>query len=494
MTSARKRRKTWVNFSVLLAVALLVFFPSFARLSQSGSPDPLVRFAAKLSPVLREEVAFLASNPQFDYGVPIIVKVNSDFFAQNADLHGHESSQISTKILRLIGGYTARLTGAQIKLLLSSEVVEYVTLDIPVRATSDASGGDDNGHPSPFLAAIGANQVHAAGYTGKGVTVAVFDSGIASHPDLDASRILAAVDFTSGTAILSPSSSDNYGHGTAVAGIIGGTGRKSDGAYAGVAPGAKFVDLKVVGEDGTGLTSNLIKAIEWAIENKDVYGIRIANLSLGHPPVESYKTDPLCQAVEQLVAAGIVTVASAGNLGKTSNYPKIWGAINSPANDPAVIAVYPVNTHGSATHTDDIATTYGSRGPSYLDNLFKPDLSAPGNRIPTLLAEGSRIHLDHAELQIDHYYINLSGASAATPFVAGTVALMLEANPDLNPNMIKLTLLFTAIKLEQLHILEQGNGLVNALTAVRLSEAIDMEKRRLTDVVPRKWFLDGEEV
>ena len=187
-------------------------------------------------------------------------------------------------------------------------------------------------------------------------------------------------------------------------------------------------------------------------------------------------------------------MASGGNLGKASEYPEIWGAINSPANDPSVITVYPMKTGGTATHRDDIATTYGSRGPTYLDGLFKPDLAAPGNKIPSLLASGSNISQGQPELQIDEYYITLSGSSMATPFVTGTIALMLEANPDLNPNIAKLILLSSAIKLQQPHALEQGNGLVNAFTAVRLAEAIDMETHQLTSAVSPQWFLDGETV
>ena len=255
------------------------------------------------------------------------------------------------------------------------------------------------------------------------------------------------------------------------------------------------MDLKVVGEDGSGLTSNLIQAIEWVIENKDLYDIRVANFSVGHPPLESYTTDPLNQAVQRLVESGVVTVASGGNLGKTSDYPEIWGAINSPANDPSVITVYPTKTGGTATHSDDTATTYGSRGPTYLDGLFKADLAAPGNKIPSLLADGSNISQGQPELQIDEHYITLSGSSMATPFVTGTIALMLEAtNPFLNPNITKLILLASAIKLQQPYVLEQGNGLVNAFTAVHLAKAIDMETHQLTASVSPQWFLDGQAV
>ena len=143
-------------------------------------------------------------------------------------------------------------------------------------------------------------------------------------------------------------------------------------------------------------------------------------------------------------------------MGKSADYPKIWGAISSPGNDPAVITVSPVNTQGTRTHSDDIATTYGSRGPTYVDGYFKPDLAAPGNAIGSLLALDSYLDLSYPELRIDSNYISLSGSSMATGYVSGTVALMLGANPNLTPRLVKTILLLSAIKLTQPHMLEQG--------------------------------------
>ena len=473
MRQIQDRSTRWILLSLLLAVTFLVItwqsnpstttagtnpvvlktesvasqdasfrteFSSSAKLDGARSQDLLASLSHKLSPALRDQISFLLSNPQLDHDIPVIVRVNPDLWAQNAELEGNEFSKGNNKALSLINSYMTRLPAAQIKLLLESGAIEYITLDAPIRVvepvTMDAPSGVHPSSPwaepnheirNPFLETIGADQL--GGYTGKGVTVAVFDSGINRHPDLDPSRILAAVDLTSGPPVFSEGHSDQYGHGTAVAGIVGGTGQESRGAYAGPAPEVSFVDLKVVGDDGSGLTSNLIQAIEWVIENKDLYDIRVANFSVGHPPLESYTTDPLNQAVRQLVESGVITVASGGNLGKASEYPEIWGAINSPANDPSVITVYPMKTGGTATHSDDTATTYGSRGPTYLDGLFKPDLAAPGNKIPSLLASGSNIFQGHPELQIDEHYITLSGSSMATPFVTGTIALMLEAKP-----------------------------------------------------------------
>ena len=286
---------------------------------------------------------------------------------------------------------------------------------------------------------------------------------------------------------------DQYGHGTAVAGIIGGTGRM--GTPTGVAPGVQFVDVKVVGPDGIGSTSHLIKAIEWVLENRDQYEIRLANMSLGHPPLESYRKDPLCQAVRRMVSAGIVTIVSAGNLGRTENYPKLWGSITTPGNEPSVITVSAIDTMGTLTHSDDEATAFSSRGPTYKDNLFKPDISAPGKKVSTLLRSGSWIERNHPELRLGQHYGVLSGSSMTTAFAAGAAALMLQENPQLTPDLCKLMVLWTAIKLKLPNMLEQGNGLLNVHAAVGLAQAIDLKYRRLQPPsTSLEWMNAGERV
>ena len=261
-----------------------------------------------------------------------------------------------------------------------------------------------------------------------------------------ASTTFVSVDFTSGAAELNSTYNDGYGHGTHVSGVIGARGSLSSGQYAGVAPGVEFLHVKVIDDSGAGYTSNLIAAIGWLIANKDTYNVRVANLSVGHPAIESFETDPLCQAVRNLVAAGIVTVVSAGNLGKASGYPELWGGITSPGTEPSAITVGAINTKGTVTHPDDVATTYSSRGYSMPDGLFKPDLVAPGNDIVSLKADGSDIATNNPGLVIDANHMSLSGTSMSTALVSGVAALMLEANPALNPNLVKSILLLTAAR------------------------------------------------
>ena len=170
------------------------------------------------------------------------------------------------------------------------------------------------------------------------------------------------MDFTSGEAVVTDRNQDEFGHGTHVAGLIAGDGRSSGGLYRGVAPGASLIDVKVLGDDGSGRVSHLIAAIEWVTERRREPDVRVANFSISTPAFEPFFEDPLCEAVKSMALAGITVVASSGNLGKLEGYPEIWESITSPGTSPYAITVYPLNHKGTADRRDDIATTYGSRG------------------------------------------------------------------------------------------------------------------------------------
>src|SRR5262249_39920991 len=161
-----------------------------------------------------------------------------------------------------------------------------------------------------------------------------------------------------------------------VAGIVAGN---DTGDYAGIAPGAHIVSLRVLGADGSGDTSDVINAIDWAVENKAQYALRIINLSLGHPVFESYRDDPLCQAAQSAVKAGMVVVAAAGNMGRTEDGRPIGSGVISPGNSPAALTVGALNTKATAQRSDDVMASYSSRGPTYIDGVLKPDIAAPGN-------------------------------------------------------------------------------------------------------------------
>src|SRR5204862_1036211 len=201
-------------------------------------------------------------------------------------------------------------------------------------------------------------------------------------------------------------------HGTHVASIAAGSGVVASGAYLGVAPAAKIINLRVLDSQGLGATSTVLAGLDWVMQNRNnpAYNIRVVNLSLGTPSVDSYLYDPLCQAVRRLVDAGIVVVAAAGNQGKDAQGSKLYGLIHSPGNDPSVITVGASNTFGTDARNDDTMTTYSSRGPTrsfwtdasgvnHHDNLIKPDLVAPGNKIVS--AEASNCQLIKSYPQMD---------------------------------------------------------------------------------------------
>jgi serine protease AprX len=331
---------------------------------------------------------------------------------------------------------------------------------------------------------IGARPVQSGlGLTGAGVGVAILDSGIASwHDDLTNrtstlypygdQRVSAFVDFVNGQ--IAPY--DDEGHGTHVAGIIAGNGFDSLGQKAGVAPDASLVVLKVLDANGGGTISNIIAAFDWIVANHTQYNIRVVNASVGATIHESYWTDPLTLAAKRVVDAGVAVVAAAGNRGKNAAGLEQFGGITAPGNAPWVITVGASSTNGTPDRADDVVAGFSSRGPTYRDWSAKPDLVAPGVGTVSLAAPHSTFSSTKAQFLLpgsvstaDLPYLALSGTSMAAPVVAGTIALMMQANPALTPNMAKAILEYTAQPDPILRGLVQGAGFLNTLGAVRLA-------------------------
>ena len=344
------------------------------------------------------------------------------------------------------------------------------------------------GHNNRTSVSVGARAAQQQwGYDGAGVGVAVIDSGISGwHDDLSyqgnstkvrvvgGQRVTGFVDFVNDRL----QAYDDNGHGTHVAGIIAGNGYDSYGAHAGIAPAAHLVSLKVLDQHGGGVISDVIAAFEWAITNRAAHNIRVINLSVGARITESYETDPLTLAAKRAVDAGIVVVAAAGNLGqKTVNDEKLtqYGSITAPGNAPWVLTVGAYSTEGTLSRWDDKIAPYSSRGPAALDFEAKPDLVAPGTGIVSLSDPASEFYLTKSAYLLkgsrgnpSRPYLSLSGTSMASPVVAGTVALMLQANPSLKPNLVKAILQYTA-QTRHYDALTQGAGFLNAQGAVELA-------------------------
>jgi serine protease AprX len=224
-----------------------------------------------------------------------------------------------------------------------------------------------------------------------------------------------------------------------VAGIVGGRARpdRDDGRYVGVAPDVALIDVDVSGEDGSARISQVIAGIEWVVEHRDAYRIRVLNISLLSAAAESYRTSLLDAAVELAWLKGIVVVVAAGNGGpETALFP--------PANDPFALVVGATDDQGTLSPDDDRPVWFSSYGRTQ-DGVARPDLVAPGRRIVSVLSDrDAPLARRFPDRVVDGRYIRLSGTSAAAPVVSGVVAQLLQLRPALMPDQVKWLLLRTA--------------------------------------------------
>jgi serine protease AprX len=377
------------------------------------------------------------------------------------------------KRLRTYNGQVVELSDAQLKRLAKHPAVLSIHHDRPIRK-----------HNNRTAVTTGARTAQLAyGYTGAGIGVAVVDSGVSAwHDDLMGpgvypygnQRVAKFVDFVNGQTV----PYDDNGHGTHVAGTILGNGHDSYGLKAGMAPGAHLIALKVLDSNGNGTISNIIAALDYAVANKDTYNIRVMNLSIGASIQESFMTDPLTLAAKRAADAGIVVVAAAGNIGRNSQGQTQYGGITAPGNAPWVLTVGASSSMGTVNRTDDEIARYSSRGPTYLDYTAKPDLVAPGTGTISLADPMSLFFTLKSQFLVGGYvptthapYLSLSGTSMAAPAVAGSVALMLEANPALTPNLVKAILQYTAQVHPDYDGLTQGAGFLNTMGAIEMARA-----------------------
>lgn len=372
---------------------------------------------------------------------------------------------------QLAGAAALEVTRAEFEALARDTSISHISRDLPVIAdmavTNKVTRAESVWAGTSGLLGIGST----SGYKGSGIGVAVIDSGIAAHSAVG-SRVVARVNFVSNEPGVS---GDPFGHGTHVAGMIGGANLKTTSAFSGgSAPAVRFIDVRVLGRTGMGYTSDVLAGIDWAIANRTTYGIRVINLSLGHPVAESFKTDPLCLAVERAVKAGIVVVASAGNYGMTSTGAPVLGGITSPGNSPAALTVGAIDTAGTADRSDDTVAPYSSKGPTAIDLAIKPDVVAPGTRIVSLEAAGSYISKTYPQWHVagtgNNAYLRLSGTSMAAAVVSGGVALLLNAEPSLSPAQIKVVMQTGARFIPSAGLIGGGTGGVDFAQSLKIAQ------------------------
>jgi serine protease AprX len=383
----------------------------------------------------------------------------------------------------IVDSLAAFLTPEEIQALGDAAFVEQIVADNLVHGF-DVAGGMDVTNLTIGLGNVASPE--NGGPTGSGVTVAIVDSGVAVNTDLAASRIVGWKDFVDGR----PAPYDDAGHGTFVAGLIAGDGSASlpleSGGYAttqfrGVAPGANIVGVKVLDEVGQGRASALIAGIAWTIAHKDDYGIRVLNVSIGGNPVASVSRDPVATAVRAAWRSGIAVVCAAGNEGDFGS-----GGILSPGNDPFVLTVGATDTGQTADPSDDSVAKYSSMGPTLFDEIAKPDLVAPGNKLVSLRTTGSYLDVNFSENVIplvryaptapegtESNYLMLSGTSASAPVVAGAVALMIGQDPSLTPDDVKVRLMGTADPVAGANRNQQGAGTLDLDEALASTSRAD---------------------
>jgi serine protease AprX len=342
--------------------------------------------------------------------------------------------------LPIIDGLAVRLSAAEARALAGDAHVEHVSVNAGVKP----QGYDSKSLATAYPASVAAEKAWGGNITGKGVGVAVIDTGIAgSMPDFRGadgnSRVVA-------TAVTNPkavTSGDAYGHGTHVAGIIAGDGTQRSaldpvrGRYVGIAPEASLISVKASDELGGATVLDVIYGLQFVVDRKEELNIRVVNLSLESTVQESYKTDPLDAAVESAWFNGIVVVAAAGNHGATAE-----AANYAPGNDPFVITVGGVDDAGTKVLNDDVPADWSSVGRTQ-DGFAKPEIMAPGAHIVSTLAPGSAFTGLCPTCIVDGSYIRAGGTSMAAPVVSGVVALTLQKHPEWTPDQVKAVLMKT---------------------------------------------------
>jgi serine protease AprX len=382
--------------------------------------------------------------------------------------------------LPIVNGFSARVPRSALGSLRSLPFIASVTLDSVVRAQGASySPASDTGSLVNTTLITGAQAYWKAGYTGKGVDVALIDSGVVPVDGLTVpGKVVNGPDLSFESQAPSLGYLDSFGHGTHMAGIIAGrAGAAVQGSYVGdqtnflgMAPDSRIVSLKVADAHGATDVSQLIAAIDWVVQHKNDNGlnIRVLNLSYGTDSAQSYALDPLAYAAEQAWKAGIVVVAAAGNAGWVQHV----GSMTDPATDPFVIAVGAEDTMGTNSTTDDVVASFSANGSS----SRMPDVTAPGVHIVSLRDPGSLIDQTYGRTgYVTDGLFRGSGTSQAAAVVSGAAALIIQQRPSITPDQLKSLLVQTATTpFQSSSKFSRGGGEINltaALTAATPTKA-----------------------
>jgi len=374
-----------------------------------------------------------------------------------------------TSQLHIINGVGALLSPQAYTALLAEPAVKQVSPNEAVEASKDSFHGNWGTPATDYPDLTGADLVWQEGVSGNNIAVAVLDTGIAMHPGLlmdvwgRPRHIVAWVDMVGKRR----TPHDQNGHGTHIAGAIANTQFGRDGEWNGMAPGIDLVGVRVLDDNGAGTYEKIIQGLQWVIEKKDRYNIRVVNLSLWANPTSAYWADPLNVAVTRAWAEGLVVVTVAGNGGPDPM------TVAVPGNNPYAITVGAFTDNYTVEDwSDDYITPFSASGPT-LDGFVKPDLIAPGAHIVSTMFPGSYVVRQHAASWVFGTYFSRAGTSQAAAITSGAAALILARNPDLTPDEVKYRLTATALPWvtedgSDVHysMWQQGAGRLNVYDAV----------------------------
>ncbi|MCK4314398.1 MAG: S8 family peptidase [Anaerolineae bacterium] len=400
------------------------------------------RVVALLALCVLLAVTLVSATPAASSSVRVIVQGTS---VSDAAAAVRANGGLVTAELSIISAVVAEVPQGCLSRLAETPGVVRVTQDRPVQA----SGGRERVDVE-FTKAVGATEVWDTGNLGADVTVAFLDTGIdptftnlRRPPNGRGNRILAYYDVLSGRLYKSRrllrSPRDLNGHGTHIAGIAGNSAyERRDGEYRGVAPAANLVAVRVLDETGVGTYADVIEGIQWVVDNKDTYNIRVLNISMYGTVFAPYWADPFNLATMAAWQAGIVVVACAGNDGPAPL------SVGVPGNTPYVITVGAfTDNYTPEDFGDDYIPPFSANGPT-LDAFVKPDVIAPGAHVISLMRRNTYLNKQYPENRVNSRYFRMTGTSMSTAVVSGIAALMLSEDPDLTPDEVKYRMTITA--------------------------------------------------
>jgi len=426
-----------------------------------------------------------------EYQLPEAEAVSYVVTGSNIDVVKTALAKIDAEVtheLGLINAAGARLTDRQGRSLRADPGIRQVFRDGRVKMAlahgNDKSGRKKKSFDSIFPSFIDADLLHQSGVTGKGIGIAVIDSGMWKQQNLVKNtrgevRLISYYDAIENELLDVGKRkkdwreiSDEHGHGTHITSVMANSSESRNsnghktGGYNGIAPDANLVVVKALNEEGKGTYLDVIRGIAYVVSNRERLNIRVLNISFGATPLSHYWQDPMNQAVMAAWDAGIVVVVSSGNRGPAPM------TIAAPGNVPYVVTVGAVtDNYTPLDRSDDYLATFSSAGPT-LEGFVKPEIVAPGGHMAGVMHRKTVLAKEHPEFHYQDIYFEMSGTSQAAAVTSGVAALMLQENPQLTPDEVKCRLMASASAATNhdgslaYSVFQQGSGLINAYTAV----------------------------